>query len=119
MSMKKYINMIALLASAFIENMKKEVGARPYTIIGSNLLEETLDGKDLGTMTDCVLMHVEMSMEEDMMDKQLQNGFLADGSTIEEEVDTTAEGPEEEEEETDVNKMWRSVPVVLCAWRKT
>ena len=72
-------------------------------IVGSNLLEETLDGKDLGTMTDHVLMHVEMGMEEDMMDKQLQNGFLEDGSTIKEEVDNTAEGPEEEEE-TDVNK---------------
>ena len=57
-------------------------------------------------------------MEEDMMDKQLQNGFLTDGSAIEEDVDTAAEGPEEGEE-TDVNKMWRSVLVVLCAWRKT
>ena len=68
-------------------------------IVGSNLLEE-------------------MGMEEDMMDKQLQNGFSTDGSTIEEEVDTIAEGPEEEEE-NDVNKMWRLVPVILCAWRKT
>ena len=74
MSMKEYINKIALLASAFIKNMKEEVEARQDTIIGSNLLEET-------------------TMEEDMMDKQLQNSFLADGSTIEEEVDTTAEGP--------------------------
>ena len=98
MSMKEYINNIAPLASAFIENMKKEVEARQDMIIGSNLLEE-------------------MGMAEDMMDKQLQNSFLADGSTIEEEVDTTAEGPEEEE--TDVNKMWRSVLVVLCTWRKT
>ena len=101
--MKKYINMIALLASAFIENMKKEVRTRQYTIIGSHLFEETWDGKDLGTMMDHVLMHMEMGMEEDMMEKQLQNSFLADGSTIEEEVDTAAEGPEEEEE-TNVNK---------------
>ena len=42
----------------------------------------------------------------------------ADGSAIEEEVDTAAEGPEEDEE-TDVKKMRRSVLVVLCAWRKT
>ena len=97
--MKEYINKIALLASVFIKNMKEEVEARQNTIIGSNLLEDT-------------------AMEEDMMDKQLQNSFLADGSTIEEEVDTAAECPEEEEE-TDVNKMWRSVPVVLCMWRKT
>ena len=83
MSMKEHINKIALLASAFIENMKKEVEARQDGIIGSNLLEE-------------------MGMEEDMTDKQLQNTFLADGSTIEEEVDTAAEGAEEEEE-TDVN----------------
>ena len=94
--MKEYINNIALLASAFIKSMKKEVEARQDTVIGSNLLE------DMGT-------------EEDMTDKQLQNGFL---STIEKEVDTTAEGAEEEEE-TDVNKMWRLVPVVLCTWRKT
>ena len=53
-------------------------------------------------------------MEEDMTDKQLQNGFLAGGSTIEEEVDTVAEGPGEEEE-TEINKTWRSVLVVLCA----
>ena len=99
MSMTEYINKIAPLASAFIENMKEEVEARQDMIIGSNLLKE-------------------MGMAEDMMDKQLQNGFLADGSTIAEEVDTTAEGPEEEEE-TDVNKMWRSVLVVLCTWRKT
>ena len=33
--------------------------------------------------------------EKDMMDKQLQNGFLANGSTNEEEVDTTEEDPEE------------------------
>ena len=79
--------------------MKKEVEARQDMITGSNLLEET-------------------GMEEDIMDKQLQNSFLADGSTIAEEVDTVAEGPEEEEE-TDVNKMWKSVPVVSCAWRKT
>ena len=52
MSMKEYINKIAPLASAFIENMKKEVEARQYMIVGSNLLEE-------------------MGMEEDMMDKQL------------------------------------------------
>ena len=102
--MKEYINKIALLASVFIENMKKEVEARQYTIAGSNLLEEMSDGKDLGIMTDPLLMHVETGMEEDMTDKQLQNGFLADGSTIEEEVDTAAEGPEEEK--TDVNKMW-------------
>ena len=87
MSMKEYINKIALLASAFIENMKKEVEARQYTIIGSNLLEE-------------------IGMEEDMMDKQLQNSFLAGGRTIEEDVETTAEGPKQEEE-TEVNKMWR------------
>ena len=99
MSMKEYINKITLLASAFIGNMKKEVEARQYTIVGSNLLEET-------------------GMEEDRKDKQLQNSFLTDGSTIEEEVDTTAEG-QEEEEETNVNKMWRSVLVALCAWRKT
>ena len=117
--MKEYINKIALLASAYIENMKK-VEARQYMIIGSNLLEEVSDGKDLGTMMDCVLMHVAMGTEEDMSDRQLQNGFLADGSTIEEEVDTTAEGPEEEEEEeTDVNKTWRSILVVLCTWWKT
>ena len=84
MSMKEYINKIALLATAFIKNMKKEVETRQYMIIGSNLFEEMLDGKDLGTMTDHVLMHVEMVMEEDMIDKQLQNGFLADGSKIEE-----------------------------------
>ena len=99
MSVKEYIKKITLLASAFIENVKKEVEARQYTIIGSNLLEE-------------------MGMEEDRTDKQLQNSFLTDGSTIEKEVDTTAEGPEEEEE-TDVNKMWRSVLVALCTWRKT
>ena len=99
MSMKEYINKIAPLASAFIKNMKKEVEARKDMIIESNLLEE-------------------MCMEEDMMDKQLQNGFLADESTLEEEVDTAAEGPKEEEE-TDVNKMLRSVQVVLCTWRKT
>ena len=104
MSMKEYINKIALLASAFIKNMKKEVETRQYMIVGSNLLEEA-------------------GMEEDMMEKQLQNSFLIDGSTIE-EVDTIAEGPEEEEEEeeeeeNDVNKMWRLVPVILCAWRKT
>ena len=102
MSMKEYINKIALLASVFVKNMKKEVEARHYTIIGSNLLEEILDGKDLGTMMDHALMHVAMGMEDDMIDKQLQNNFLADGCTIEEEVDATAEGPEEEE--TDVNK---------------
>ena len=62
MSMKEYTDKIAPLASAFIKNMKKEVEARQYTIIGSNLLEE-------------------MGMEEDMMDKQLQNSFLTDGST--------------------------------------
>ena len=93
MSMKEYINKIALLASTFIKNMKKEVEARQYMIIGSNLLEE-------------------MGMEEDMTDKQLQNSFLADGSTAEEEVDTAAEGLEEEEE-TEINKMWRSVPVTM------
>ena len=82
MSMKEYTNKIALLASAFIKNMKKEVEARQYTIIGSNLLEEMSDGKDLGTMTDCVLMPVATGMEEDMTDKQLQNSFLADGSTL-------------------------------------
>ena len=54
MSMKEYINKIALLASACIKNMKKEVEARQYTIVGSKLLEETSDGKDLGTMMDCV-----------------------------------------------------------------
>ena len=32
-----------------------------------------------------------------MTDKQLQNSFLANGSTIEEEVDTATKGPEEEE----------------------
>ena len=64
MSMKEYINKIALLASACIENMKKEVEARQYMIIRSNQLEEA-------------------GMEEDMMDKQLQNSFLADGCTIE------------------------------------
>ena len=36
---------------------------------------------------------------------------MADGSTIKEEVDTTAEGPEEE---TEVNKTWRLVPVVFA-----
>ena len=84
-------------------------------IIGSKLLEETLDGKVLGTKMDHLLMHVEKDMEagEDMTDKQLQNSFLADGSTIEEEVDTAAEGPEEEKE-TGVNKTWRLVLVVLC-----
>ena len=50
MSMKKYINKIALLVSAFIKNMKEEVEARQDMIIGSNLLEET-------------------GMEEHMMDK--------------------------------------------------
>ena len=45
MSMKEYNNIIVLLASAFIENMKKEVEERQYMIIGSNLLEETSDGK--------------------------------------------------------------------------
>ena len=99
MSMKEYINKIAPLASAFIKNMKEEVEARQDMIVGSNLLEE-------------------LAMEEDTTDRQLQNGFSADGSTIEEEVDTAAEGPEEEEE-TDVNKMWRSVLVVMCTWRKT
>ena len=68
MSMKEYINKIALLASAFIKKIKKEVEARQYMIVGSNLLEETLDGNDMGTMMDHVLMHVEMSMDEDMMD---------------------------------------------------
>ena len=73
------------------------------------------DGKVLETMMDHILMHVEMGMETgaDMIDKQLQNSFLADGTTIEEEVDTTTEGPEEEEE-TEINKTWRLVPVVLC-----
>ena len=41
--------------------------------------------------------------EEDMMDEQLQNNFLANGSTIEEKVDTAAEGSEEEGE-TEFNK---------------
>ena len=57
-------------------------------------------------------------MEENMMAKQLQNSFLPNGSTIEQDVDTTAEGPEEEEE-TEVNTMLRLVPVVLCTWEKT
>ena len=73
MSMNEYNNIIALLASAFIENMKKEVEERQYTIVGSNLLEETSDGKVLGTMTDRILMHVETGMEaEDMTEKQVQ-----------------------------------------------
>ena len=48
--MKEYINKIAPLASAFIENMKEEVEARQDTVVGSNLLKET-------------------GMEEHMMDK--------------------------------------------------
>ena len=46
--------------------MKKEVEAKQYTTVGSNLLEEMSDGKILGTMMDCILMHVEMGMDEEI-----------------------------------------------------
>ena len=39
--------MIALLARTFIKNMTKEMEAKQYMIIGSNLLEEKLDEKVL------------------------------------------------------------------------
>ena len=58
--------MIALLARTFIKNMKKEVEAKQYMTIGSNLLEETSDGKVLGTMMDHILMHVEMGMDKEI-----------------------------------------------------
>ena len=57
--------MTALLASAFIENIKKEVEAKQYTTVGSNPLEEMSDENVLGTMMDHILMHVEMDMDED------------------------------------------------------